>query len=137
MNRLLIIGNLTNDPDSYTTAKGTPMTVFTVAVNRKGAGAPEADFFKVVAYNGLADNCRTYLHKGKKVSVLGDVHLNTYTGKDGKSRSTMDVTALEVEFLSPMETPAESPKNTVKTQTPKTDAQSGMVVVNDDDELPF
>lgn len=134
MNRIMIIGNLTSDPDAYTTAKGTPMTMFTVAVNRKGSGASakEADFFKVVTYNSLADNCRLYLTKGKKVSVLGDVHLNTYTGKDGKSRATMDVTALEVEFLSPRETPVESPKNTVKT-----DAQSGMVVVDPTDELPF
>lgn len=134
MNRIFITGNLTNDPDAYTTAKGTPMTMFTVAVNRKGSGASakEADFFKVVTYNGLADNCRLYLSKGKKVSVLGDVHLNTYTGKDGKSRSTMDIIAMEVEFLSPKDTPVESPKNTVKT-----DSKSGMVVVPEDDDLPF
>ena len=134
MNRIMIIGNLTSDPDAYTTAKGTPMTMFTVAVNRKGSGASakEADFFKVVTYNGLADNCRLYLAKGKKVSVLGDVHLNTYTGKDGKSRSTMDIIAMEVEFLSPKDAPAESPKNTVKT-----DSKSGMMVVDPSDELPF
>ncbi len=134
MNRIFITGNLTNDPDTYTTAKGTPMTMFTVAVNRKGNGASakDADFFKVVTYNALADNCRLYLAKGKKVSVLGDVHLNTYTGKDGKSRSTMDIIAMEVEFLSPKDAPVESPKNTVKT-----DVQSGMVVVPEDDDLPF
>lgn len=134
MNRLIISGNLTNDPESYTTTKGSPMTIFTVAVNRRGGGASaqETDYFKVCTYNGLADNCRLYLSKGKKVNVLGDVHLNVYTGKDGKSRSTMNVIAAEVEFLSPRETPVETPKNTVKT-----DAQSGMVVVPEDDELPF
>lgn len=133
MNRLVIIGNLTSDPESYTTAKGSPMTMFTVAVNRRGgASAQETDYFKVCTYNGLADNCRLFLTKGKKVSVLGDVHLNIYTGKDGKSRSTMNVIATEVEFLSARETPVESPKNTVKT-----DSKSGMVDVTGEDELPF
>ena len=136
MNHLIIIGNLTNDPEARTTAKGTPVTFFTVAVNDpRGAEAKDADFFRVATFRGLAENCAKYLVKGRKVAVAGSVHLNTYE-KDGKTRSTLDVMAQDVEFLSPRETPVESPKNAVKTQTPKTDAQTGFVQV-DDDELPF
>lgn len=137
MNHLIIIGNLTSDPEARTTSKGTPVTVFTVAVNDpRGAEARDADFFRVSAWRGLAENCAKYLAKGRKVAVCGSVHLNTYES-NGKTRATMDVIASDVQFLTPKETPVESPKNAVKTQTPKTDAQSGMVVVNDDDELPF
>lgn len=132
MNHLVIIGNLTSDPEARTTKNGKPVAFFTVAVNnRRGAEARDADFFRVAAFSGLAENCAKYLAKGRKVSVVGEVHLNTYE-KDGKTRASLDVIATDVEFLTPKETPVESPKNAVKT-----DAQSGMVVVPEDDELPF
>ena len=132
MNKIFIVGNLTNDPERRTTQDGIPVTIFSVAVNRRGgARAQEAEFFRVSAWRGLAENCANFLAKGRKVSVVGEVHLNTYE-KDGKTRASLEVTASEVEFLTPRETPVETPKNTVKT-----DAQTGMVVVNDSDELPF
>ena len=103
MNHLIIIGNLTADPQSRITQSGHNVTSFTVAVNRRhrAEGQPEADFFRVTAWRGLADNCVKYLSNGKKVAVTGPVSVSTYQGQDGKTRASMDVTAEDVEFLTP------------------------------------
>lgn len=105
MQKLFIVGNLTKDPDSRVTKEGISVCSFTVAVNRRhhAEGQPEADFFRVTAWRGLADNCAKYLSKGKKVAVTGPVSVSTYQGQDGKTRASMDVTAEDVEFLSPKE----------------------------------
>lgn len=103
MNRLFIIGNLVKDPDSRITQSGHNVTSFTVAVNRRhhAEGQPEADFFRVTTWDKLAENCKSSLSKGKKVSVLGSVSVSTYNAQDGSTRASLDVMAIEVEFLSP------------------------------------
>lgn len=103
MNKLYIIGNLTNDPELRTTTAGVNVCSFTVAVNRrkKVEGQPEADFFRVSAWREKGENCAKFLSKGKKVCVIGPVAVRTYTGNDGNTRAQMEVTADEVEFLSP------------------------------------
>lgn len=103
MNKCFIVGNLTRDPDSRVTASGINVTSFTVAVNRRSRaeGQPEADFFRVTAWRQLGENCQKYLAKGKKVSVTGSVSVSTYQGQDGKTRASLDLTADDVEFLTP------------------------------------
>ena len=104
MNKITIIGNLTRDPDFRTTQSGITVCSFTVAVNRRQtaeAGKQEADFFRVTAWRQLAEICQRYLQKGSKVAVVGSVALNTYQGNDGQQRASLEVTADEVEFLSP------------------------------------
>ena len=68
MNKLTIIGNLTNDPELRTTTTGVNVCSFTVAVNRrkKVEGQPEADFFKVSAWREKGENCAKFLIKGKR-----------------------------------------------------------------------
>lgn len=102
MNNLTIIGNLTKEPELRTTSTGINVCSFTVAVNRhrRVEGQPEADFFRVTAWRGLADVCQQYLSKGSKVSVTGSVAVSTYQASDGSTRASLDVTADEVEFLS-------------------------------------
>lgn len=104
MNSIFIIGNLTKDPESRTTVSGSSVCTFTVAVNRrkKAEGQPDADFFRVSAWNQLGDNCQKYLAKGRKVAVTGSVSVRTYTGQDGVTRGQLEVMANNVEFLSPM-----------------------------------
>ena len=131
MNKLTIIGNLTRDPELRTTTSGKNVCDFTVAVNRRRQqeGQPEADYFRVTVWNERAELCAKYLAKGKKVSVIGSVSVRTYTGNDGTTRASLEVTDVsEIEFLSPR---LESQEN-----APKTDTQSGMQVV-DDGDLPF
>lgn len=102
MNKLTIIGNLVRDPETKTVGGSIPVCTFTVAVNRKGKdGKQEADFFRVTAWRGLSDICGKYLSKGKKVCVVGPVSVNTYQGNDGTTRASLEVTAEDVEFLTP------------------------------------
>lgn len=130
MQKLFIVGNLCNDPEKRSTADGTPVASFTVAVNRRDRGAQagqDADFFRVTAWRKLAENCVAYLRKGRKVAVTGEVRLNTYDGRDGKTHATMEVNAQDVEFLTPKGEQQEQPH---------VDQQSGMVQVPDE-KLPW
>ena len=99
MNRLIIIGNLTRDPETRTTQSGKNVCTFTVAVNRRG-GQQEADFFRVSAWNQLGDTCQRYLAKGRKVAVIGSVSVSSYTTQNGENRASLEVFAQDVEFLS-------------------------------------
>lgn len=103
MNKLTIIGNLTGDPELRTTTTGKSVCSFTVAVNRRRRveGQPEADFFRVSAWDQMGENCAKYLAKGRKVAVIGSVSVRTYQTQSGENRASMEVQAQDVEFLSP------------------------------------
>lgn len=124
MNNATLIGNLVRNPELRTTQGGLTVCTFTIAVNRK----QEADFFRVTAWGKLAENCNRYLTKGSKVGVIGAVSLNTYEGKDGKTRSSIEINASEVEFL----TKRSDADDTGLSYTPP----EGFTPVADDD-LPF
>lgn len=124
MNRITIIGNLTREPELRTTQSGKSVCSFTVAVNGRN---DKTDYFRVTAWDKLADNCHNYLDKGRKVAVVGSVSLNTYTANSGENRASIEVLASEVEFL--------SPKNETASNAPKT-ANNGYTEVTDED-LPF
>lgn len=104
MQKLIIIGNLTKDPESRTTTSGKEVCNFTVAVNRRqkdANGNNAADFFKIAAWGELGKSCQQYLSKGRKVAVVGQVSVSTYQAQDGSTRANLDVLAQEVEFLTP------------------------------------
>lgn len=104
MNKLHIIGNLTNDPELRTTTSGKSVCTFTVAVNRRKTQSnqnPETDYFRVSVWDKLGENCAKYLTKGKKVAVIGSVSVRTYDTNSGEHRASMEVQAGDVEFLSP------------------------------------
>ena len=102
MNKLTIIGNLTGEPEKRSTPNGKTVCNFTVAVNRRQRveGQPDADFFRVSAWNQLGENCSKYLAKGRKVAVVGSVSVRAYETQNGEHRASMEVTAQDVEFLS-------------------------------------
>ena len=106
MNKAVVIGNLTNEPDMRATLSGISVCTFTVAVNRRvsrdaqGQGQRDADFIPIVAWRGLADNCFKYLHKGSKAAVTGSIQTRSYEAQDGSKRYVTEVVADEVEFLS-------------------------------------
>ena len=102
MNKIILIGNLTNDPEQRATPSGVSVCSFTIAVNRRfpSDGEKQTDFFRIQAWRGLADICNKYLTKGKKVAVIGELQARQYDGKDGQKRMSLDVNADEVEFLS-------------------------------------
>lgn len=97
MNKLILIGNLTRDPEMKVTKSGKSVCEFTVAVNdRQG----NAQYFRVTAWDKRGDSCGRYLSKGKKVYVAGPVTARTYQTNSGETRVSLEVTADEVEFLS-------------------------------------
>ena len=141
MNKLTIIGNLTRDPESRTTATGSTVCSFTVAVNRRrssqNSNQPDADFFRVSAWNQLGENCQRYLAKGRKVCVIGRVSVSTYQGNDGTTRASLDVMAEDVEFLSSRQDDAgytAAPAQAAPKAAPVMD--TGFQEV-DDEDLPF
>ena len=143
MNKLTIIGNLTRDPEVRTTATGINVCSFTVAVNRRGRrddqnGQPEADFFRVTAWRQLADICGKYLAKGRKVAVIGPVSVHTYTGSDGTTRASLEVTADEVEFLSSRsDAEASGSYSSAASEAPSAEPQAASFTAVETDELPF
>lgn len=135
MNKLMIIGNLTRDPETTTvnTANG-PVTVcrFTVAVNRRGQ-QDNADYFRVSAWRGLGTTCAKYLQKGRKVYVSGAASVSSYTGQDGSARASLELNADEVEFLSRVEARGEAYDSDY---VPPAPADGGFAQV-DPDDLPY
>ena len=129
MNKVFLIGNLTADPVARATQSGKTVAQFTIAVNRRDRG--ETDFFRISAWDKLGDNCAKWLIKGKKVAVVGSISATAYIGQDGKARASLEVTAQDVEFLSPAGKTDEKP-----VETPQK-APSGFVDVSGQEELPF
>lgn len=144
MNKIFLIGNLTRDPELRSTQSGIPVCTFTVAVNRRQRGAEagqqEADFFRVTTWRQLAENCNRYLAKGRKVGVVGNLTLESYTGNDGMQRYSLEVMADEVEFLTPRSEQGAAHGAYGQTQPAiqptQADQHAGFVQVENDD-LPF
>ena len=102
INKAILIGRLTKDPDVRETGSGQKMASFTVAVDRnfKNAnGEKEADFIPVVAWRKTAELCERYLSKGRMVAVLGRIQTRSYDGNDGVKRYVTEVVADEVQFV--------------------------------------
>ena len=92
----MIIGNLTKDPETRSLPTGITVCAFTVAVNR----GDKTEFFRVNAWRKLGELCQKYLTKGKKVAVVGELSMRNYTAKDGTEKTSVELTADKVEFLS-------------------------------------
>ena len=127
MNTIILIGNLTRDPELRTTQAGISVCSFAIAVGRRQANAQgerETDYFNVSAWRQLGENCAKYLTKGKKCMVKGALQIRQYKAKDGTDRTAVEVNADEIEFLSPRVEPTHPPDAEGFTEIP-------------DDELPF
>lgn len=117
MNKVILIGNLTKDPEGGETTSGIPYSRLSIAVNRPFTdenGERQADFFNVTVWRAQAQNCLKYLCKGKKVCVVGRLQNRTYEDKDGNKRMATDIIAEEVEFLSPSDNSSVAEKTPVK-----------------------
>lgn len=143
MNRLFLIGNLTRDPELSETSRGVSSCRFSIAVKRpyKSDGEQQqADFFNIITWRQQAENCGRYLKKGSKVAIEAYLQTRTYEDKDGNKRSTIDIIADHVEFLSSnnqssqgSEGRAQEPAGENSKPRPK---QIDLIRV-DDEDLPF
>ena len=144
MNQFYGIGNLVRDPEVKTTNAGIKVCNFTIAINRrmKNNGEQQTDYLNIVAWRQLAELCEKYLIKGKKVAVIGSIQVRNYEDKNGVKRTSWDILADEIEFLSPadkgarkeMEYRAEERQAIATEGNAPTDTAFTQV---DDPELPF
>ena len=133
MNKVILVGNLTRDPELATTNSGVPVCRFSIAVQRRfgnNDNGPQADFFNIVVWRAQAESCSKYLKKGSKCGVVGRIQNSSYEASDGTKRYATDIVAEEVEFL--------NSRNSDSSDVPSTPSkpQTELEPI-DDDSLPF
>ena len=104
LNKVTIIGNVGSEPEMRFTPNGRPVTSFTVATNwvyttPEGERKQETEWFNIVAWNRLAEQCNQYLGKGRLVYAEGRIHTRNWEGQDGQQHSRIEVIANRVIFL--------------------------------------
>ncbi|GAA0437110.1 single-stranded DNA-binding protein [Lentibacillus halophilus] len=102
LNRVVLVGRLTKDPDLRYTASGVAVANFTVAVNRPFSnqqGSRDADFINCVVWRRAAENLANYMKKGSMVGIDGRIQTRTFEGQDGKTVFMTEVVADSVQFL--------------------------------------
>ena len=157
MNKVILIGRLTRDPELRYTSSNVATASFSIAVDRNFTnqnGEREADFINIVVWRKQAENCKNYLTKGSQVAIEGRIQTRNYDGQDGKKVYVTEVVADNVQFLG---TKGNNGGNTQQAFTdnttpydfagsddvPTTDASSdpfadfGSSIEISDDELPF
>lgn len=98
MNRVVLLGRLTKDPELRYTQNNTPVCAFTLAVDRKFSKDDEADFIPIVTWQKTAEFCSKYFTKGRKVAVSGRLQTRNWEDNDGKKHWVTEVIADEVDF---------------------------------------
>ncbi|MHB8073496.1 single-stranded DNA-binding protein [Desulfosporosinus fructosivorans] len=135
LNRVVLIGRLTKDPELRYSPSGVAVTNFTLAIDRKfknAQGERETDFIPCVMFKQLAELCANYLAKGKLASVDGRIQIRTYNDKDGQKRWVTEVVAEDVHFLSPKD------GGSGGTESPSSSGKGSFGhEVNLDDDIPF
>jgi single-strand DNA-binding protein len=131
MNKVIIIGNLTANPESrqVSTADGTNTVCnFNVATNRVVHGQKQTTYFRVSCWGRQAENAMKYLVKGRRVAVTGPVSARGYQAQDGTIRASLEVSAMEIEYMGGRQESAQA--------APPPAGPDDFTEV-DDDELPF
>lgn len=142
MNKAILVGRLTKDPELKTTAGGVSVCSFTVAVNRRfknAEGNYDADFINCVAWRQQAEFLSKFFAKGRMVGVVGSIQTRSYD-KDGQRVYITEVVAEEISFVDSKS--ASSPYDGGATQSSSAPSQSfgeddGFMPVPADDEFPF
>lgn len=102
MNKVILIGNLTKDPQLKTTHNGSAVCSFSLAINHGFGDKKEVDYIDCVAWKANAENLCKFMAKGKKIAVCGRIQKRKYEDTKGETRYITEVVADEIEFLSPM-----------------------------------
>ena len=149
MNRVVLVGRLTKDPELRTTGSGISQTRFTLAVNRRSSGNDgqrEADFISCVAWRGTAEAIAKYLKKGRELAVEGRIQTGSYDAQDGTKRYTTDVVVDNFTFIGSGANSSangdefnEGPSSDIATTDISEDPfkDFGNEVALSDDDLPF
>lgn len=100
MNKVILIGNMTKQPELKHTEGGMAICRFSIAVNKGYGEKKKTTFVNIVTFNKTAENCERFLSKGSKVGIVGELEIRQFTGNDGQTKYMTEVLANEVEFLS-------------------------------------
>ena len=98
-NRVILVGNLTRDPEIRYIASGSGVVKFTLAVNRRTKNGDETTFIDITAWEKLAETCNTYLKKGMSVLVEGRLVIRNYDDKDGNKRKATEIVIDTMQML--------------------------------------
>jgi len=103
-NKIILVGNLGRDPELRYTAQGTPVCSFTMATSEKrkdrnGEFQEQTTWFKVTLWNRQAETASQYLQKGRPVYIEGRLRIEEYTDREGRPRTSLEVTATEMHFI--------------------------------------
>lgn len=144
MNRVVLTGRLTRDPELRTTQSGVSVCTFTIAVDRRyknGSGEREADFLPCVAWRETGDFVKKYFNKGRRICVEGSVQARSYETADGDKRWVTEIIVDHAEFVDSkpegeQAAPAPEPPPEPPAQHARQEAMD-MNPQDEDDELPF
>lgn len=146
LNKVVLIGRLTKDPEVKSTVSGVSVATFTLAVSRRYTnqqGEREADFIPIVAWRQLADTIGRYLTKGRLVAVSGSIQTRTYDTPEGQRRYMTEVVADEVQFLERANTGSSNERQDQEHPPPPAYSENKQSsggfepMDSEDDELPF
>lgn len=137
LNRVILIGRLTKDPELRYTPAGVAVCQFTLAVDRPFTkdGEREADFIPVVTWRQLAETCANYLRKGRLTAVEGRIQVRNYENSEGKRVYVTEVIADNVRFLESNRQESGQSEGRNSNQDPFSD--DGKPIDINDDDLPF
>lgn len=122
LNKAMIIGNLTRDPETRTTTTGKSVVSFSIATNETwkdtaGAKQERVEYHNIVAWGKLAEICQQYLHKGKKIYIEGRLQTRDWTGQDGVKKYKTEIVADNMIMLDKMGATDSGPKKSAPTVT--------------------
>lgn len=142
LNRVMLIGNLTRDPELRYIPSGTAVANFSLAVNRiyntqSGEKKKETCFTRVVAWGRMAEICGEFLTKGSAVFVEGRLQSRSWEAPDGQKRSTIEVVANNVQFLDRFKGKAQVPEAEVPQETPQAPLEENVDQTPEGDSPPF
>ena len=139
MNKAILVGRLTKDPELKTTSTGVSVCSFTIAVNRRfknSEGGYDADFINCVAWRQQAEFISKYFSKGRMVGICGSIQTRNYEREDGQRVYVTEVVADEVSFVDSKSQSDSAPANT-NTNSNSFGADDGFIPMPADDDLPF
>ncbi len=148
LNKALLMGNLTRDPELRYIPSGSAVTSFTMAMNRvyklqTGEKKEEVSFVRVVVWGRMAETCGEYLKKGSSVFVEGRLQSRSWDGADGQKRNTLEVIATNVQFLTRAGSGGAAKEKDPFADTPAPKEEMGEIQLDEvhepakDDEVPF
>lgn len=143
LNRVVLIGRLTRDPELRYTNNGTAVTTFTLAVERpftNSSGEKETDFLNIVVWRQLAETCANYLKKGRLCAVDGRIQTRSYDNQEGRKVYVTEILAESVRFLEWGDTQSNGNsknRNLGDSSSFNSDPFDGETIDISDDDLPF